>query len=103
MTPDEKSAELRDELLSHIRNMAAYWAKLPEYDAATDSTMTTLDRCEGVAHSILCALDGAAMAIPCRFTLTAHVHPDDDDQSLEGVVIDEYLHEFLFRKAQTND
>lgn len=89
---------LRDEVLDVFRRVALYWADLPDVDKATGQVRTVRDRCEGVAFSILSQLDGCG-ALPA-FDLVAHVHPDDEDQSMEGVVISDMLHEHFFeRKA----
>ena len=87
MDPDE----LRDELLRGIRDRVNYWAALPDFDAAIGRTYTVWDRCDGVAFSILAMLDGIS-DLPA-FDLTAHVHPEDEDQSMEGVTISDMLHE----------
>jgi hypothetical protein len=87
MTADE----LRDEMLSVFRGLARYWANLPDVDRATGIPLTIEDRCDGVVFSILAQLDGVG-ALP-SFDLVSHVHPDDDDQSLEGLVISDMLHE----------
>lgn len=94
---DEKvsSEELRDEMLSVFRNIAHYWASLPDYDPATGRSRSVADRCDGVVFSILSQLDGVG-SLPA-FDLVAHVHPDDDDQSLEGVTISYNLHEHYYR------
>ena len=83
ITPED----LRDELIDAIRNIARYWSK---------QEGSTLDVCDGVAFSILVLLDGCSSAMPCSFDLTAHVHPDDEDQSYEGVTISDMLHEHYY-------
>jgi hypothetical protein len=87
VTPDE----LRDEMLSVFREVAHYWATLPGYDKAMGRVITVKDRCDGVVFSILSQLDGCGQ-LPA-FDLVSHVHPDDDDQSMEGVIISDMLHE----------
>ena len=87
VSPDD----LRDELLDVFRSLAKFWAELPETDKATGRKYTVLDRCEGVVFSILSQLDGCGQ-LP-SFDLVAHVHPDDEDQSREGVTISDMLHE----------
>ena len=83
ITPED----LRDELIDAIRNINRYWSK---------QDGTKQDICDGVAFSILVLLDGCSSAMPCSFDLTAHVHPDDEDQSYEGVVISDMLHEHYY-------
>ena len=85
------SEQMRDELLNVFRGVAKYWAELPDHDKATGNKITTMDRCRGVAFSILAQLDGVG-ELPA-FDLVAHVHPDDEDQSREGVVVSDMLHE----------
>lgn len=92
VTPEQ----LRDEMLGVFRSLARYWAALPDFDPATGRQHTILDRCEGVVFSILSQLDGCG-GLPA-FDLVSHVHPDDEDQSYEGIVISDMLHEHFFRK-----
>ena len=87
VTPEE----LREEMLGVFRRIASHWANLPDHDRATGRDMTIKDRCEGVVFSILSQLDGVGQ-LPA-FDLVAHVHPEDEDQSVEGVTISDMLHE----------
>ena len=64
MTEDE----VRQEFLTHVRETVKYWADLPKY--------SDFDKCEGVAFSILTAIDGCSMALP-GFMLIPAPHPDD--------------------------
>lgn len=59
--------EVLAELLAHVRHLAAYWASLPD--------KTPLERTEGMAHSMLAALDGKGF-MPA-FDLVLRPHPDD--------------------------
>lgn len=96
----ERSQALRDELLAHIRAMVRYWATLPEVDPVTGLTLTTRGRCDGVAFSILSALDGCA-GLPA-FDLVAQVYAEDDEDRTgpaEVVMISEMLHEQYYRKG----
>lgn len=53
----EKTVEqVRDEFVTNVKNMVDYWAKV--------DVDTTKERLEGVAFSIMSALDGCAMALP---------------------------------------
>lgn len=65
--------EIRQQLIEHIDRMVRYWADLP-------GDKSIEERCDGVAFSILAALDGVAAVPP--FMLMA-VTEDD------GVVINE--------------
>lgn len=96
MTAKATPEALRDELLSVFRGLAHYWANLPDVDPATGRAMTLHDRCDGVVFSILSQLDGVGQ-LPA-FDLTAHVHPDDEDQSYEGVTISDMLHEHYYKE-----
>ena len=87
----EAAKTLRDDLLKKFDSIAVYWATIPELDKATGDRSNTLDRCRGVVFSILSTIDGCG-DLPA-FDLVAHVHPEDDDQTFEGVVISEQLHE----------
>jgi hypothetical protein len=48
-----------------------------------------------VVFSILAQLDGVGQ-LPA-FDLVAHVHPEDEDQSMEGVTISDMLHEHFYK------
>jgi hypothetical protein len=60
--------ETREEFLNHVRNMSNYWATLPD--------KTDKERCDGLAFSILVALDGMSMGI-CGFELIPSFHESD--------------------------
>lgn len=90
--------ELRDELLDAVRGVVKYWANAPEIDNATGNAMSIEDRCEGVAFSILSQLDGCG-GLPA-FDLVSCVHPEDEDQSRNGVVISTMLHEHFYNEAR---
>jgi hypothetical protein len=65
MTPEE----CRAIFLAHVRLLVEVWAS--ETRAKTD-----YDKLEGLAHSILAAIDGCAMGLPA-FELVPSPHPDD--------------------------
>lgn len=94
MTDKVSPEALRDEIIGTFRQVARYWAGLSDTDKATGRPITIADRCDGVVFSILSQLDGCG-ALPA-FDLVAHVHPDDEDQSYEGVVISDMLHEHYY-------
>lgn len=101
---NEKSQALRDELLAHIRATVRYWATLPDTDPATGNTLTIEDRCDGVAFSILTALDGCS-SLPA-FDLVAHVYAEDDEDQTgpaEVVTISEMLHEQYYREGERDE
>lgn len=69
--PREKTlAEVREEFLAHVRRMAKYWASQPN--------STAQERCDGLAFSILTAIDGCSAGLPA-FSLVPHPHPSDKE------------------------
>jgi hypothetical protein len=85
------SDELCNQVISHIKLMAWYWANLKD--------KTDLEKCEGTAFSILTMLDGCTM-LPA-FDLVAQPHESDkafcienDENWIEpGTTISTMLHE----------
>lgn len=65
LSPDE----VRSSFLRHVWVMIDYWEKEPR-------NPTARQKLEGLAHSILCALDGSAAALPA-FCVAPVPHPDD--------------------------
>jgi hypothetical protein len=93
--------ECREEVVRHVRVMANYWAEIPD--------KTPKERCEGVAFSILVALDGGSMAVPA-YDVRVAPHPSDKEyQSSQGenwyepgmLINDCQLHEMFFEKKST--
>lgn len=89
--------EVRDKLLDHVRALARYWAASPD--------KSPLERCEGVAFSILALLDGSHCGIP-GFDLYPSQHPDDkayhaargENWYDEDVLVNDcQLHELFYR------
>jgi len=68
MGADDPAEEVR-EFLAHIRGRIDYWATLPHFDRATGREHTVHDRCEGVAFSILLAIDEALWLVSERGTV----------------------------------
>ena len=60
--------EVREQFLAHIRHLARYWATIPD-------RQTPLERCEGLAFSILNIFDGTT-DLPA-FDIVLSPHPDD--------------------------
>lgn len=88
--------EVREQFISQVRRVYSYWASLPD--------KSDIDRCEGVAFSIMNIIDGTSAALP-SFDLVVRPHPDDkkfhidngDDWYEDGQVINDcYLHDMLF-------
>lgn len=98
--------EVRERFLTHVRNLVTYWEK-------SERAPTAREKLEGVAFSILVAIDGGAMGLP-SFILAPNPHPEDkpyhqenkEDWWPENHHLDEGincdiaggLHEGLFRK-----
>ncbi len=84
--------EASERVMNHFAMMSAYWASLPD--------KTSLERCNGLAFSILSMLDGCSMALP-RIELVVRPHPDDqsfaqqnkEDWFIDGQVLDDVTHE----------
>lgn len=73
--------ERRRDFLAFVRNRVAYWAALPDFDPATGRPLTIWDRCDGVAFSLLLALDGGMTlldedGVDLTESGTLHDHPD---------------------------
>lgn len=66
MSREYTEQECRDMLLDHIWHMIRYWK----------TTETDRDRMEGLAFSILVALDGEAADLP-KFIVAPDPRPDD--------------------------
>ncbi len=60
--------ETRAHFLDNVKNLACYWASLPN--------KSPQERCDGVAFSLLCLLDGVHMGFPA-VDLLMSPHPDD--------------------------
>lgn len=97
MSEATSEEDLRDAFLRVLAGYAHYWATLPD--------KTPLERCNGLAFSILVMIDGGSMSLPA-FDLIARPHPDDifyhqvegSDWIEEGTVIsDGGLHEVWHR------
>lgn len=67
MSREYTADEVRRQFIQHIRVMIDYWDK---------TNNSTRDKLEGVAFSILVALDGSAAALP-SFIVAPLPHPDD--------------------------
>lgn len=91
------SEELRDQILDHMRQIAAYWATV-------GGDRTVQERIEGALFSTLSLLDGCNVEV-CAFDLVAKPHPDDKQYSIEqdenwvepGTVISDMLHEHWYK------
>lgn len=95
--------ELRTEFIDHLKVMAKYWANV-QTDEGPNSI---LERCEGLAFSILVAIDGCAGGFPCSLDLVARPHPDDKCYNIEngdrwiedGTILNDdcHLHDYFHR------
>ena len=90
--------EAREMFLHHVRELARYWAELP-------GDKTPRERCDGLAFSILVAIDGCSAELPA-LDLSLSPHPDDEayykgngENWFEtGMVINDcQLHEAFYR------
>jgi len=61
--------EVKERFLRHIWTMIDYWA-------AEDRAPSSREKLSGLAHSLLAAIDGCAMALP-GFMLAPDPHPDN--------------------------
>ena len=62
--------EVKDEMLDYFKALARYWS--------SQGNITDLEKCEGVAFSILVALDGCSMSLP-SIDLVLRPNPEDKD------------------------
>jgi len=61
--------EVAKKFVEHFAAMADYWATIPNGG-------TTIERCRGLAFSLLSMIDGTNVGMPA-FNLTPAPHPDD--------------------------
>ena len=76
MSREKTVEEVQQDLLEHIWYMIEYWEK-------DNRALTLRDKLEGLAHSILAALDGCSMALP-GFAIIPNPHPDDKQYYIEN-------------------
>lgn len=95
--------QVRDIFIRQVECVTYYWAN-------NQREMTTKERCEGVAFSIMNIIDGTS-CLPA-FDLIVSPHPDDkqfnkregNDWFPEKVIINDcYLHELLFNSVDKNE
>ena len=92
--------EARKDFLTYLAGLAKYWATLPD--------KTPLERCNGLAFSVLTIIDGDTFMPPMDLVLRPH--PDDeqfnrddgDDWYEDGQVINDCgaLHEIWHRHEE---
>jgi hypothetical protein len=63
--------EIREAFLAHVRFIVRWWANNP-------ASASVEERLSGLAHSILSAIDGAAVDLP-GFALVPRPHPEDKE------------------------
>lgn len=92
--------EVREKFLDYVRALSRYWATLP-------GDKTPQERLDGLAFSILVAIDGGSTHLPA-FDLAPAPHPDDEDFYRRrgenwyeaGVVINDcQLHELFYQEG----
>jgi hypothetical protein len=92
--------ECREIFMRQVRTMVTYW----QNEARVDRN----EAIEGMAHSILCMIDGVSCALPA-FKLIPYPHPTDKEYATENLenywpndidICDggNYLHHQLHRK-----
>lgn len=74
MSREYTTEEVRNRFTDHIRAMVEYWATLD---------MPEREKLNGLAFSILVALDGEATAVPA-FIVAPYPHPDDKHYHVEN-------------------
>ena len=74
MSREKTLDEVRNEFLSHVRVRVDYWNGVDERD--------TKEKLQGLAFSILSAIDGSAGALPA-FILAPYPHEDDKNYLAE--------------------
>ena len=75
--------EIREQFLDHVRNTIDYW-KTVDLDLKVFPNEDELTRrMNGLAFSILTALDGEAMAVP-GFKVIPNSHPDDKQYYIDN-------------------
>lgn len=68
--------EIRQQMVEHIDRMVTYWAELPG--------LSTEDRCDGVAFSVLTMLDGAGALPPMLMSVCS---PSAADEYPDGLIV----------------
>jgi hypothetical protein len=63
---NERTKQIRDELLRHFAGLRDYWA---------DKGKDKQDACDGVVFSLLCAIDGCSLEAPPVKLLTGDGEP----------------------------
>ena len=69
MAKELTNDEVRERFLRHVAGIVEWWDK-------ETRIASTREKLEGVAFSILAAIDGYALALP-KFVLAPDPHPDD--------------------------
>lgn len=67
--------EVTEQFMSYVRLLIDYWDNIDD--------RSSRDKIEGFAHSMLCAIDGNAGALPA-FSLIPYPHPDDKNYHIEN-------------------
>jgi len=89
--------EVREEMLDYLRNIANYWADLPN--------KTAREKCDGLVFSFLTLLDGCAMFPALDVTLAPHESDKEYNRSEgmnwyePGMLVNNcMLHELYYKK-----
>lgn len=70
MSREKTTDEIQAEFVEHVRDSITYWDSLPN--------ITIREKLNGLAFSILVAIDGEADALP-SFILAPRPHPEDKE------------------------
>jgi hypothetical protein len=102
--------EIRDQFLHHVAHLVQYWNS--EVGSNVPEDESSRGRLEGLAFSMLSAIDGCSMSLP-GFTLKPYPHPTDkqyhidndenyypDDVDIAGG-LHELIHSFLKGKPSS--
>src|ERR1051325_5807020 len=74
MSVELTKKQVRDRFLNPVRALVPYWDSI--------ETKSSREKLDGLAFSIMSALDGSAMALP-RFVVAPAPHPDDKQYHIE--------------------
>jgi len=104
MSKEKTVEQIRDEFLSHVEHLVDYWC---------DTKENKREAMEGLAFSIMSALDGSSMALPAfivapltnkddmlyHITNGTDYYPYNDDNKVDGD-IGGSLHELIFKDRE---
>lgn len=108
MSREYTQKEIQEQFIAYIKGCINYW------DRKVDNEYDTRYRLEGLAHSILCLLDGVVMGFPA-YDIIPSPHPSDKEFHIsegedyyrpfelpEGTITvhgGDYLHNLLYKQS----